>query len=83
MWGYSSSPDYADDDALDGFNPNNTFLHCSAPRAPSVFISPDSRTPFAFTAGLNTQYGYSPTYSSSPAPTLHRGPLPFAPSLAP
>ncbi|KAE8785736.1 putative methionyl-tRNA synthetase [Hordeum vulgare] len=61
-WGYApSSLDYADDDALGGFNPNTTF----------------PRTPSAFTAGHNTQYGYYPTCSFSSTTGLHRGPLPF------
>ncbi|KAE8770345.1 hypothetical protein D1007_57919 [Hordeum vulgare] len=55
VWGYAISPECADDDALFGFNPNNTFPHCYGP-CPSVFITLEPRTPFAFPAGLATQY---------------------------
>ncbi|CAM0870831.1 unnamed protein product [Alopecurus aequalis] len=90
VWNYSSSPDYADGDALGGFNPNTAFQARAPPRfaidprAPPAFaIDPRGPPPFcpprgpAFTADLNSPYRYSPAYSSSP--TLHRGALPFGP----
>ncbi|CAM0902630.1 unnamed protein product [Alopecurus aequalis] len=70
VWTYSSSPDYAADDAL-------------AP--PAFAIDPHSPPPFgpgpprgpAFTADVNSPYRYSSAYSSSP--NLRRGALPFGP----
>ncbi|KAI5014703.1 hypothetical protein ZWY2020_056093 [Hordeum vulgare] len=67
-WGYAPSlPEYADGDALDGFNLNSIFL----------------RTPSAFTVGHNAHYGYSPTYLGLSTMSLRRGPLPFASSSTP
>ncbi|KAE8774458.1 D-2-hydroxyglutarate dehydrogenase, mitochondrial [Hordeum vulgare] len=83
-WGYAHSPGYSDGDVHGGFNPNTTFSHgapqCSSPTG----FGHDPRTPSpAFSAGPNTQYNYSPlAYSSvaSPAPSMCRGILPFAPT---
>ncbi|KAE8812527.1 hypothetical protein D1007_10451 [Hordeum vulgare] len=75
--GYVPSPRYAND-----FNPNITFPHGVPQRSSPVGFGHDLRIPSpAFSAGLNTQYSYSPpAYSSaaSHASSLCRGVLPFA-----
>ncbi|CAM0879536.1 unnamed protein product [Alopecurus aequalis] len=53
VWNYSSSPDYADGDALGGFNPNTAFqarappAFAIDPRAPPAFAI-DPQAPLAF-----------------------------------
>ncbi|KAE8811294.1 putative methionyl-tRNA synthetase [Hordeum vulgare] len=83
-WGYAPSPSYSNGDVHGGLNPNTIFPHGVPQRSSPTGFSHDPRTPSpAFNAGLNTQYRYlPPVYSStSPAPPLGRGALPFVPSL--
>ncbi|KAE8819061.1 putative methionyl-tRNA synthetase [Hordeum vulgare] len=83
-WGYVPSPCYSDGDAHGGLNHNTTFPHGAPQRSSPTGFGHDPRTPSpAFSAGLNTQYSYSPpAYSSaaSPASSLCRGVLQFAPA---
>ncbi|KAE8785942.1 putative methionyl-tRNA synthetase [Hordeum vulgare] len=83
-WGYAHSLGYSDGDAHGGFNPNTTFSHGVPQRSSPTGFGHDPRTPSpAFIVGLNTQYNYSQlAYSpaASPAPSLRRGVLSFAPT---
>ncbi|KAE8816308.1 putative methionyl-tRNA synthetase [Hordeum vulgare] len=85
--GYVSLPGYSDGYAHGSFNSNTTFLHGAPQRSSPTGCNHDPRTCSpAFNVGLNTQYSYSPpAYSSaaSPAPSLSRGVLPFAPTSVP
>ncbi|KAE8813034.1 putative methionyl-tRNA synthetase [Hordeum vulgare] len=80
--GYVPSPGYSEGDAHGGFNPNTTFSHAAPQHSSPTGFGHDPRTPsLAFSAGLNTQYGYSPLGSeASPASSLRRRVLPFAPT---
>ncbi|KAE8804143.1 putative methionyl-tRNA synthetase [Hordeum vulgare] len=84
--GYVPSLGYSDDNVHGDFNPNTTFSHGASQRSSHIGFGHDPRTPSpVFSAGLNTQYSYSSAaYSSaaSPALSLRRGVLSFAPSLS-